>query len=146
MSIRKFWRFLVELCSARQAVPEAKSEAKDYSLDGEDREEWDRRWRAMPNRRLPSPPLIGIPEDMIAQWRIPASVTISQAPPEFYARMYRETECCPVCGASTAGTERLPARLNPHWEELSNLGIGVWVHRTCFERCPDAGEPPGVPW
>lgn len=39
-------------------------EAKDYSLDGEDRDEWDRSWRAMPHRRLASPPKCGIGADL----------------------------------------------------------------------------------
>lgn len=36
------------------------SEAKNVSPDGKDRDEWNRRWREMPHRRLPSPPEISI--------------------------------------------------------------------------------------
>jgi hypothetical protein len=119
---------------------------KDYSLDDENREEWDRIWGAMPHRRLTSAPRVGTSADLVGHLGSPASATISEDPPQFCARVWRPSECCPVCGAPTTGTERLPATLHPRWENGLSLGFGVWVHRACFETCPDAGEPTPVPW
>lgn len=121
-------------------------EARDYSPDGKDRDEWDRAWRAMPHRRLPSPPVSGIGSDLWGRFGSPASTTISQDPPQFCACVWRGSECCPVCGAPTSAAERLPATLHPRWECGLSVGLGMWVHRSCFESCPEVGEPAPVPW
>lgn len=123
------------------------SEANDDSLGGEDRGEWDRSWRAMPHRRLTSPPQAGLGSlDALRGWGDPVSVTISQDPPEFCDRSWRESEYCAICGERTSDEGRLPASLHPAWASGRSVGVGVWVHRTCFERCPDTGEPAPIPW
>ena len=122
------------------------SDAKDYSLDGKDREEWDRIWRAMPHRRLTSPPKAGLGGDALGRFGEPVSCTISQDPPLFRDRAWRESERCPICGERTSGKERLPASLHPRWASGLSVGLGVWVHRICFESCPDTGEPAPIPW
>jgi hypothetical protein len=121
------------------------ADAKDYSLDGKDREEWDRSWGAMPHRRLTSPPKARVGGSLVDQFGEPTAFTISQAPVEFADRPYRESDHCPVCGGSTTGGERLPASLNLRWTDGLEIGCGVWVHRTCFEDLRDAGEPTPVP-
>jgi hypothetical protein len=122
-------------------------DAKDYPVDGEDREQWDRSWRAMPHHRLTSRPKTDLRSlDALSGWGDPVSVTISQDPPQFCDRSWRESECCPICGERTSGAGRLPANLHPVWASGRTVGIGVWVHRTCFERCPNTGEPAPIPW
>ena len=80
------------------------SKAKDDSVDGEDREEWDRSWRAMPHRRLTSPPKTGLScLDALRGWGDLVSFTISQDPPRFCDRPWRESEYCPICGEQTSG-------------------------------------------
>jgi hypothetical protein len=120
--------------------------AKDYSLDGKDREEWDRSWRAMPHRRLSSPPKTGLGGDALGCFGDPVSFTISQDPPQFSDRAGRDLECCPICGERTTGKDRLPASLHPRWASGLSVGLGVWVHRNCFESCPDTGELAPIPW
>jgi hypothetical protein len=122
------------------------ADEKDYSLDGKDRAEWDRAWSAMPHRRLLNPPTIDVAGDLGSGCGKVVSVTISEDPPQFSDKPWRESETCPVCGASTAGMRRLPATLHPTFANGFNYGAGVWVHPSCFERCPDAGEPPPIPW
>jgi hypothetical protein len=119
---------------------------KDHSLDGKDREEWDRSWREMPHRRLSSPPKAGLSGDALGRFGDPASWTISQDPPLFCDRAWRESECCPICGERASGKVRLPATLYPSWASGLSVGLGVWVHRTCFESCPDTGESAPIPW
>jgi hypothetical protein len=122
------------------------SDAKDYSLGGEGREEWDRDWRVMPHRRLSSPPKTGLSSNALGRFGNPISFTISQDPPQFCDRVWRESECCPICGERTSGEARLAASLHPGWASGLTVGIGVWVHRTCFESCPDTGENAPIPW
>jgi hypothetical protein len=115
---------------------------KDYSLDGKDRAEWDRAWRAMPHRRLLSPPRLNLDD----RFGTLLSTTISQDPAEFSDFGFRESETCPICGVSTVDGERFAATLHPTWESGLGVGIGVWVHRTCFEACPLTDQPTPVPW
>lgn len=123
------------------------SEAKDHSVDHKGREEWDRSWRAMPHRRLSFPPKVRLRSDPTGgRYGEPVAFTISQDPPEFCDRVWRESERCPICGERTVGEERLTASLHPTWANGLSIGVGVWVHRTCFERCPNAGEPAPIPW
>jgi hypothetical protein len=74
------------------------------------------------------------------------SVTIADDPPEFSARVWRDSEICPVCGESTAGCVRIGATLGLTFENGLRLGWGVWVHPSCFERCADTGISAGIPW
>jgi hypothetical protein len=112
----------------------------------DDRGQWDRAWRAMPHRRLKFPLGVGVGRELLAQFGTPVSFTIAQAPAQFADRCWRESEACPVCGGPTTAAERIPASLYPRWASGIGVGIGVWVHRTCFEGCPEAGEPAPVPW
>jgi hypothetical protein len=122
------------------------AELKDYSVDGKDRREWDRAWSAMPVRLMPRPPEFGMCGDFVRAWGQPVSLTISENPQQFHHWAPRDSDRCPVCGTDTRNANRLPATLSPHWGNGLNLGIGVWVHRLCFESCaPEAGPAP-VPW
>jgi hypothetical protein len=122
------------------------SDTKDYSLDGKDREDWDRSWSAMPHRHLSSPPKTDLSGDMLSRFGHPVSFTISQDPPQFCDLAWRESEYCPICGERTFAEERLPASLYPRWASGLRVGLGVWVHRTCFANCPDTGSPAPIPW
>jgi hypothetical protein len=119
---------------------------KDYSLDGKDRAEWDRVWAWMPHRRLLTPPKVNVGGSLSSGCGELVSVTISEDPPQFSSKAWRPSETCPVCGATTAGTERLPASLHPTFANGFSYGLGVWVHRSCFECCPDTGAPAPIPW
>jgi hypothetical protein len=122
------------------------ADEKDYSVDGKDRAEWDRAWRAMPHRRVATLAELGGGGNLIGRFGQPESATLSLDPPRFVERVWRESECCPVCGGSTAAADRLPASLHPQWANGLSVGIGVWVHRTCFESCAVADEPTPIPW
>jgi hypothetical protein len=119
---------------------------KDSSLDGKDRAEWDQAWASMPHRRLLALPKVDFAASFGSGFGQVVSVTISKDPPEFSNKVWRLSEDCPVCGATTAGMERLPANLHPTFANGISYGLGVWVHRSCFEGCPDAGEPAPIPW
>jgi len=112
----------------------------------EDRTAWDQAWRAMPHRRLESSPRIDVGREFGDHFGDLLSVTISLDPPEYSQRTWRESESCPVCGDPTTGSERLPASLHPIFASGFRYGLGVWVHRTCFENCRDTGEPAPIPW
>jgi len=126
-------------------------DGKDDSLDGEDREEWDRAWSARTLRSLPGECKLDL---QFARW-LPlkvAPITIAADPPEFAARGWRESDVCPVCGESTLGSVRIAACLYVAFENLEGdsrgfkFGVGVWAHQSCFESCPDTGRPAGIPW
>jgi hypothetical protein len=122
------------------------SPAGGASPVGEDRAEWDRLWRMMPHRRLPSPPKAVSRVSPLDRLGDAVSCSISQDPPQFRDRMWRESDRCPICGERTSDQDRLPATLHPRWESGFNVGLGVWVHRACFEGCPDMAEPAPIPW
>ena len=122
------------------------SKSNDSSLNPDDRTEWDRAWRAMPHRRLSSPPKIAILDSTFSALGDPVSFTISEDPPEYQDRAWRASDRCPICGENTSDGERLPASLYPSWASGLSVGIGVWVHQTCFAACPEAGEPAPIPW
>src|SRR6516162_108298 len=108
-------------------------EEKDYSLDGKDRAEWDRLWSARTQRLLTGKCKLDVsrhfPSEKVK------SVTIADDPTEFAARVHRVSEICPVCGETTAGQVRLGASLEVTIDRGLSLGMGVWVHPACFERC-----------
>lgn len=119
---------------------------KDYSLDGKDRAEWDQAWASMPHRRLLAPPKIDVAGSLGSGCGELVSTTISEDPPQFSSKAWRPSENCPVCGVSTVGMQRLPASLHPTFAGGLSYGLGVWVHRSCFDGCPEAGEPSPIPW
>jgi hypothetical protein len=119
------------------------SDATDYLRH---REHWDRAWSSMPHRRLRSPPKISLGGGSLSELGDPVSATIAQDPPQFCDRAWRESEVFPICGEKTYCAERLAAGLYPRWACGLSLGFGVWVHHTCFERCPDSSEPTPIPW
>jgi hypothetical protein len=116
---------------------------------GDDRTVWDRAWSSMPHRRIAAPeaidlrPLLG---DSLAEAGVPVSITIALDPPRFAPQGWRPSEFCPLCGALTNRVQRLPASIHLRFASGLSVGIGVWVHRACFERCPEAGEPAPIPW
>jgi hypothetical protein len=117
---------------------------KDY--DGKDRAEWDQAWSSMPHRRLLTPPKMEVASRLGLDWGAVVSVPIAEDPPQFSNQGRRRSEDCPVCGATTVGAQRLPARLLPTFANGPGFFFSVWVHRSCFEGCSDAGEPAPIPW
>ncbi len=73
------------------------------------------------------------------------SATIALDPPQFADRGDQETRECPLCGEAADDTDRLAATLHPTFAREISLGLPVWVHRACFDRCPDAGKCDHVP-
>ena len=118
---------------------------KDYSLELKNRAEWDQAWASMPHRRLLTPPKIDVVGSFSGCGRV-VSVTISEDPPVFSNKACRVSEICPVCGATTVGTDRLPASLHSQFANGFSYGLGIWVHRSCFGCCPDSREPTPIPW
>lgn len=103
----------------------------------------------MPHRRVGVQESIALGpliSDTLSAAGAPVSITIALDPPRFALEGWRSSEVCPLCGESTNRVQRLPATIHPVFESGLSVGIGVWVHRACFERCPDAGEPTPVPW
>src|SRR5262245_60591184 len=111
--------------------------------DEEERNAWNRAWRAMPHHRLPSPPSIDVGTGLTGRFGEVVAVTISLVPPE-YTRLFNEraapeSETCAVCGQETSGPTRLPAMVNARFASGFRHGSGAWVHRRCFETCPEVG-------
>jgi hypothetical protein len=118
--------------------------------DDEGRIAWDRAWRAMPHHRLVSPPSIDVGEGLDGRFGDVVVVTVSLVPPE-YSRLWSqrvapESDTCPVCGRETSAPTRLPALLNATFDSGFQYGLGAWVHRRCFESCPEAAGPAPIPW
>jgi hypothetical protein len=121
-----------------------------HSLDSDDREEWDRLWGARTLHLIPGGCKLLFRDAPLTV----KAAAISDDPPQFAARIFRETEHCPVCGESTSGCLRVAATLTmeyempPDWPWKLPLRIrrGVWAHQSCFERCQDTGRPAGIPW
>jgi hypothetical protein len=111
---------------------------------------WDRAWRAMPHHRLLRPPSIDVSKGLAEHFGDVVVVTISLVPPEhsqlFDQRAAPQSAACAVCGEKTSKSTRLSSVLNVTFKSGFSYGLGVWVHRDCFRSCPDAGEPPPVPW
>jgi hypothetical protein len=125
------------------------SRSPDHGLmatENDDRTAWDRAWASMPHRRLVEPPKIDVAGSLASGFGEVVSVTISEDPPEYSDKPGRHSEICPVCGAPTDGTKRLPASLHPTLANGFTYGLCVWVHSACFESCPDAKEPTPIPW
>ena len=114
--------------------------------ESDDRTTWNNAWASMPYRRLENLPKIDVAGLIGLHLGELLSATISQDPPQYSDTNCRKLEGCPVCGATTEGTRRLPATLHPMFENNFTCGLGVWVHLSCFESCPDAEEPTPVPW
>jgi hypothetical protein len=118
--------------------------------DDEERIAWDRAWRAMPHHRLLRPPSIDVSEGLAGHFGDVVAVTISLVPPEycqlFDQRVAPQSEACAVCGEETSKPTLLSASLNVTFEIGFHYGLGAWVHRSCFESCPEAGKPPPIPW
>lgn len=120
--------------------------------DALDRDDWNRRWSSMPHRRLPSVPkaALKIIAPLLARFRAcraPDSATISEVPPEFAARNDCFSDLCPVCGKTTLGKPRLSASVKFRLADSTKQLLphfGVWIHPSCFARCPDAGTPPSL--
>src|SRR5262245_21884507 len=114
--------------------------------DPDDRAEWDRLWSSTTQRSLPSVPKVGVKLSIGSSPVTVVEVTISADPNEFSDRVWRQSDVCPVCGQSTAGETRLATSLDVILENGLMYGVGVWTHRSCFERCPDTGVPAPIPW
>jgi hypothetical protein len=118
--------------------------------DDEERIAWDRAWRAMPHHRLLSPPTIDDSEGLAELFGDVVAATISLVPPEysplFDQRVAPRSHMCAVCGEQTSESTRLSAMLNVTFVSGIHLGLGSWVHRSCIGNCPEAGEPPPIPW
>jgi hypothetical protein len=119
---------------------------KDYSLDGKDRDEWDRLWGARTQRLLPCECKLNL-DSYLPSLRLTA-ITIADDPAEFAfaGRVYRGSEVCPICGRLTTGSVRVAASLDLTFEGGLSLGLGVWAHQGCFDACFDTGKPAHIPW
>ncbi|HZS07960.1 MAG TPA: hypothetical protein VFD58_24210 [Blastocatellia bacterium] len=114
--------------------------------DFEDRREWNRAWGNQSHRHLNTPLKIDLTNDLSRAGSV-ISATISEDPPEFSDRAFRQSDECPVCGRTTVGMSRRAASVHPEFENgLRNISFGVWVHNDCFESCPDTGRPAPIPW
>jgi hypothetical protein len=84
--------------------------------------------------------------DLIDHFGAVVAATICQCPSQYIEKVWRESDACPICGEATAGAERLVALLFRTHASGFGHGVGVWVHRSCFETCPETGEPAPIPW
>ena len=130
----------------------AVADGKDYSLGGADREEWDRLWGGKTLRLLPGE--CGLHLSSPFEFLKVKAAALSDDPPEFATRVWRESELCPVCGESTAGCRRVAAHLTVEYERPvvwpfmcePSFWWGVWAHESCFDRCQETGRPADIPW
>ncbi len=110
-----------------------------------DREAWDAIWRGRTDRSLPD----GCRLDLIlsdSPFGKPVMVTIAADPIEFAARVWRESDLCPICGQSTLNHAPIGASLDVQYDSGVGCFTGVWVHSSCLERCPIIGRAAHVPW
>ena len=88
-------------------------------------------------RTLPGP----LPSGYRTQFGTPTRVRIALDPPEIELLLApRRSDVCPVCGALVSEHDRVAASLEIRVHKGPYLE-SVWVHRTCFDRCVDTGEP-----
>jgi hypothetical protein len=53
---------------------------------------------------------------------------------------------CALCGKTTEeGPERIPASVQPEFENGMSYIECVWVHLMCYEECTETREPRGAP-
>src|SRR5262249_29131154 len=93
-----------------------KASTKPFVPLGEDRTAWNQAWGSMPHRRLLTQPKVDVFGRKVD---VPSrsgpgvdelvEITISENPPEYSDRVWRQSEICPVCGEATVETARLPA-------------------------------------
>ena len=113
----------------------------NMSIDSDDRNAWDQAWASMLHRRL----LVSPKTDVGAFGEL-VDVTISGVPPEHADKVQPATEICPVCGKIADESARVLASLYPRFSNDFSYGIGVWVHKSCFEQCPVIDDPTPIPW
>jgi hypothetical protein len=118
--------------------------------DDEESDAWNRAWRAMPHHRLLSPPSIDVGAGLPESFGEVVAVTISLVPPEYAhllnEKVVPESVPCAVCGEEASGPTRLRVMVNTTFARGFRYGLGAWVHRRCFEECPEASEPPPIPY
>ena len=87
-----------------------------------------------------------------ASWRrfetVPIlAITIAENPVAYADDVFRRTENCPLCGATTESPDRIA--LYPVFDVLGkelSLGFGCWVHLQCLSFCPIKNQPTPIPW
>src|SRR5262245_57885747 len=111
----------------------------------------ERAWLNKPHRRLLLLPKIDIVdwyhsdpygERVCVEFQ---SATISEDPLECTDKKWRDSDQCPVCGATTFGTKRIPATLHYRTLDERDGDAGVWVHTNCFATLPAADKPTPLP-
>jgi hypothetical protein len=112
----------------------------------DERVDWTRVRRSEPHRCLTSPPLRGLVEMLPTGQGEPLVWTISLDPWIDADGNPRGSTTCPICGIATLADSRRAATLHPIWSSGLRVGIKVWVHPACFERCQESVEPTPVPW
>jgi hypothetical protein len=130
------------------------ADARDYSLDREERDEWDRLWGASTLRLIPCKCRLDLRTGFESLNLKVKAILLSPDPPEFAARIHRKSDCCPVCGESTAGCVRVAAQLTVEYDRPVDwpfksdptYWFAVWTHQECFEQCQETGRPAGIPW
>ena len=114
-------------------------------MEDRERETWHAVWRARLDRSLPNGCKLALADYFAGQIK----ATIAADPPEYAHRVYRKSDICPVCGASTRNEPRIGASLdiegNPDRYQAP-LMVGVWVHANCLETCPVIGPAAHIPW
>jgi hypothetical protein len=75
------------------------------------------------------------------------TVTIAEAPKEYFHKVYISTVDCPICGESTEkDSDRVGIGIYPKFTRLSGLGFGGWAHRECLKATLIIDEPTPTPW
>lgn len=73
---------------------------------------------------------------------------ISEDPPAEAHLFYRVREECAVCGEVPSAAARQPATLSVsiNRDRVVEIGVGVWVHHECLEKCEQTDQQRGIPW
>lgn len=115
--------------------------------ENDDRTEWDRAWSSMPHRRILDTTKVDFVEMSGLEVGEVVTVTISEAPKEYFEKLYISIPVCPICGRSADDdSERVGVNVSPVYTKLSNLGFGALAHQKCLSECPLIDEPTPVPW
>lgn len=120
--------------------------------ESEDRVEWDNAWASMQHRVLKTWNDAAVERIVGKDWGETAivAITVSDNPPQFSDRIFRNSQLCPACGTSVDTDDRLPVSLYPSIQvgerTVAPTRFGGWMHSECFFGCPESDNMVPIPW
>ena len=127
----------------RKLLLSSRGEGEDEERENEEREKWRALFSGIKLRLLTAPPKVDVYGLEFGELRL---VGVSLDPEEVADQIWRESDVCPICGEKTTPADAIAASLQPEFNSGLSYLMGVWIHRACFEKCPESDEERGVPW